>query len=170
MDSKGKSTVIHHQYVFPEEFNLDTLVMVLMYIRKCGLQKHCTFTQIDELCQPGKVVYDVTHKIPTLMKFINDQPRFYMRETFDISQLDAKKITSDVTLDKDRHKKFYLRTYTEYVSREEDGRVCVNTTVEVQLGKTFEIPDVLVGPIRKWCSDRTEKVRKLEVETYRSLS
>ena len=156
--------------MFPEDVNLDTLAMVLMYIRKCNLQKSCTFTQIDELCQPGKVVYDVTHKIPALMKFINDQPRFYMRETFDISQLEDKKMKSDVSLDKDRHKKFHLRTLTEYNTREEDGRVCAQTSVEVQLGKSFEIPEVLVGPIRKWCSDRTQKVRKLEMETYRSLS
>lgn len=168
--ASAKSTVIHHDFVFPEGYNLDTLAMVLMYIRKCNLQKTCTFTQIDELCKPGKVVYDITHKIPAIMKFINDQPRFYMREVFDISNLDSKQITSEVALDRDRHKKFSLLTKTKYFVRETDGRICAHTIVEVQLGQTFEIPEVLVGPIRKWCGERTEKVRKIEMDTYRSLN
>lgn len=162
------ATVIPHSFVFPEGLSFDTLLMVLMYIRKCNLQKSCTFTQLDELTEPGKVYYDITHKIPAIMKFINDQPRFYMRETFDMSGIDKNEIHSTVSLCPDRHKKFSLNTRTKYSVRE-DGRIAVDTQVAVKLGEGFKIPDVLVAPVRKWCQERTDKVRRLELETYRKL-
>lgn len=151
-------------YTFPTGMEkLSEVLMAIMFIRNYNKQKDTKFQKCPS-DDPSKIVYNIRHNVPPLLKALIHMD---LVEEIDVAHMEDTENPYIYTYITSKEKNaLTIDTKTHY--RINDGKLVCETNVLVDY-KGVPIPKILHTPVMEWTRNRTDAVRKCELQTVCEL-
>lgn len=166
---------IKTEYIFPKGISMEHVLMSIKFIRQTNHDKQMICKQLSET--PRLITYEVTHKMPDILRVVFKVPHIVMQEIIDTSDK-SNKITSAITRLKNENNTIHFETNTKYVRLgspecaeipEEAEAGQVRVTTQIKVSGSFSIPEALKPVVELWAKKKTKKIRKMECKFAKQI-
>ena len=162
---------VEHEYTFPDYVNdIDTMFMVLLYIRKYNKQEKVIFEQYVDESNPKMLCYHIQSETPMLMNIIHPHPFVKLNECININNLTAGSIITTL-VSNETSQKIEMKTTTKF-TKQATGGIKAVTYFQMDLGtpSSKHLANLISKPFGIWYKSKSARVRELELKIYNDLS